>query len=65
VRNNNDSGTEKRCRVQNYGKKRCRIKNYERKNINVNAKIKNKEDTGGRIKIHRENFTQKTTPALL
>lgn len=37
--------------------KRCRVEDYGRKN--VNATVKNKEDAGGRIKIHRENFTPK------
>jgi len=38
--------------------KRGRVENYGREN--VNAKVKNEEDTGGRIRIHRENFTQNT-----
>jgi hypothetical protein len=38
--------------------KRGRVEDYGREN--VNAKVKNKEDTGGRIKIHREDFTRKT-----
>jgi len=42
--------------------RRCRVEDYGRNN--VNATVKNKEDTGGRIKIHRENFTQTTTLAL-
>jgi hypothetical protein len=42
--------------------RRCRVEDYGRKN--VNAKVKNKADTGGRTKIHRENFTQTTTLAL-
>jgi len=42
--------------------KRGRVEGYRRED--VNAKVKNKEDTGGRIKIQRENFTQKTTLAL-
>jgi hypothetical protein len=40
-------------------RKRCTVQDYERKNVNVNAKVKNKEDTGGRIKIHREKFYPK------
>jgi hypothetical protein len=38
--------------------KRGRVEDYIRENVNV--KVKNKEDTGGRTKIHRENFTRKT-----
>jgi hypothetical protein len=53
VKKNNDTGNDKRCRVGDYGRK------------NVNVKVEDKEDTGGKIKIHKKLYPKDYTCALV